>query len=367
MFVWFHCSAQTDLNNSTRMQNTGVFNPATNNFDNYITTNKPSGIEQTIVDFDFNCDEDFWTVNNNGQIQQWSLDNGTVTGGDVILTGGGKGLAFCGNLGAETFYCVNYPLTGITYYDESNGWVTIPMDYSFTNNGGYGNDQYYTGLVYDEDLGYSVNKILYYFDGTSLEIIETLETEHFRVADIAVDGLGRAWLFKGEGASSATSLQVYDSTGPITSFHISFESNHTYGLFFLDDTLYIGMGENSVNPNSITPVIINGQYAELGTPISFPNNDFFDMASCQNSNPLSINNFEVGKNEFVIFPNPTYNYAYIRGHIDVISVEVINLNGQLIETIANSNIINLINQPNGIYILRITTKKDTVYKKIIKE
>ncbi len=236
------------------------------------------------VNFDADCSKDFWTIRDNGYIQKWSIINNAITGGDTILTGGGSGLAFCGNSGAPTFYCGNYPNTGITYYDSLNNWVNIPTSVPVTNNAGYENNQYYLYPIPPS----GALKVLKYFDGLNLITIDSLQFDYFSVFDIAVDVFGRAWVFEGTGATSVNKLNVYDNTGLITSYNITFSSGHTYGSFFLNETLYVGMGSSgNPNPNSITPILIVGSTAQLGTPISFPYLNYYDMASCQD-NSLNV-------------------------------------------------------------------------------
>ncbi|MDP2688154.1 MAG: T9SS type A sorting domain-containing protein [Aequorivita sp.] len=369
-FTIFTCSlsfAQEVIPDTLKTYNNSVYNVFTNVVEPVISLKEQLVNSHNPAAFDFNCNENFWSVNNMGVIQQWSLINGTIYGGDTVLTGGGKGLALCGELGSETFYCANYPLEEITYYQEQIGWITVPTPNSYTNNGGYENSQYYMGVIFDPGSGFMVNRILYYFDGTTFETIEILETDYFTVADIAVDGLGRAWVFKGNESSTVNSLQVYDNSGLIVSFDIGFDSSHTYGSFFLNDTLFVGMGDTGINPNSITPIIINGQFAELGTPISMPPGFYNDLASCQDAQPLSINNFEMLKYEMEVFPNPTSDILHFSKNIDFISVEIINLEGKLVRTFIENSPINLAGLPNGIYILKIITVHGIVNKKVVKK
>ena len=371
IFVESPFFAQDMDTNGTLVENTDEFNASSGRFENHTGLKKQSEsiVGQKLGGFDFNCDEDFWTINEGREIQHWSLVNGVVVGGDVILTDGGSGIALSGDINNPTFYCSNYPDTDITYYDIQNGWITIPTAEALVNNGGYANDQYYMGVVFDPDLGFHVTRILYYFDGTSLEMVDELESEFFTVADISVDKLGRAWIFKGDGVSSVTSLNVYDSEGLITSFNIAFSSLAVYGSFFLNNNLYIGTSTGGVNPNSITPIVINGENAKLGTPIAFPDDQpfNFDMASCQDSNPLSINDVNILKNETHIVPNPTYDVVRLSDDIDVISVEIINSTGQLIRTIKQNNIVDFIGLPSGMYFIKIFTEEGIVNKKVLKQ
>lgn len=369
-FTIFTCSLsfpQEVIPDTLKTFNTSVYNVSTNVVEPVNFLKEQPANQHKPAAFDFNCDQNFWSVNNMGVIQQWNLINGTISGGDIVLTGGGKGLALCGELDSETFYCTNYPLEEIKYYQEQSGWITVPTSNSYTNNGGYENSQYYMGVVFDPDLGFVVNRILYYFDGTTFETIEILETDYFTVADIAVDGLGRAWVFKGNELSTVNSLQVYDNLGLIVSFDIAFDSRHTYGSFFLNDTLFVGMGDTGINPNSISPIIINGQFAELGPPISMAPGFYNDLASCQDAQPLSVTNFEMLQNEMEVFPNPTSDIIHFSKNIDFISVEILNLEGKLVRTFIEKSPINLAGLPNGIYILKIITVNGILNKKVVKK
>jgi Secretion system C-terminal sorting domain len=362
IFIWSNFSAQDTHDISSKTKNMAVFNVATGQFEKGPFVNYQSEVGQSPNDFDFDCNQEFWSITEAGEIQEWSLVNGIISGGEIVLTNAGNGVALC-NISAPTFYTTNYPDSEIRYYDPQNGWMTIPTSDPVLNNGCYGDDQFYMGVVFDPDLNFHVNRILYYFNGTSLEILEELQSDFFTVADISVDGLGRAWIFRGDGLASVKSLEVYSSTGHLMSFNIEFNSIGAYGSFFLNNRLHIGIED------SIVPIIIIGENAELGTPISFPNNqpNYVDLASCQDSSPLSIVDFEFYENELVLIPNPTSDVVKIPDHIDITLVEVISLNGQKVRTIKKNNSINLAGLPNGIYILKIFTENGSVNRKIIKK
>ena len=313
------------------------------------------------------CSSDFWTINNIGIIQQWSLINNSITGGDTIQVGGGAGLAFCGNESSPTFYCGNSPNTGIIYYDSLNNWVNIPISVILSNNGGYENHQYYMATTLDPLLGYEVNRILYYFNGLNLTIIDSLNSDYFSVFDVAVDTLGQAWVFKGNSVTSVTKLNVYNNTGLITSYNITFNSSGTYGSFFLNDTLYVGMAGNSTNPNSVTPIIITGSVAQLGNPIPFTYSSYYDMASCQNNETLTTTISELSNSDINIFPNPTNGIIYLSTPVNTINIEIYNLNGQMITKLKQKSKIDLAELTDGFYFVKIITQNREYYKKIIKQ
>jgi len=155
---------------------------------------------QLKTNFQVDATANFWTVNGQGEIQQWGSINNSITGGSIILTGGGSGSAFCSNSGLPTFYCGKAPsATGISYYNTANNWVNIPTSVKLSNNGGNRNHQYYMATGIDSIFRPRLNKVIYYFDGINLTTVESLSNgRFFSVADIAVDALGRAWAFTGD-------------------------------------------------------------------------------------------------------------------------------------------------------------------------
>ncbi len=233
-----------------------------------------------LVDSMFNCETDFFTIDGNGIIQNWSfINDSTIEGGDTVLTGGGISLAYCGDMNSPLFYSGNFPESGVSFYDEIDGWQSIPTTALISNNAGHGSHHYCMGVVSN------VNRILYYFEGNELIIVDSLVTNSFAVADLAVDEQGQAWVFVGE-FTEVSSLSVYNSSGLITTYDIAFNSAGAYGSFFLNDVLYVAIED------SIRPVIIDGNNAELGEPITFPNFDFLDMASCQNDFCVNSNSMQ---------------------------------------------------------------------------
>ncbi len=342
-----------DANNFTRTK-TDSYNASTgtyNKSNNFEISHK--WVEGESSDFDSGCSTDFYTINKNGDIQQWSLANNSISGGDTILGGGGTGLAYCGASNSPTFYSSLYPSPDIKYYDTINGWQTITTSFPVLNNGGHKNDQYYFGEV---SVG---NQVLYYFDGMNLTTIDSLDGEYFGVADIAVDPLGRAWVFKG-GLTSVTSLDVYDKTGLTLSYPITFWSSGAYGSFFLNDTLYVGIKD------SIKPIIITGSVAQCGTSISFKNDNFYDMASCQRKEPASTSISELANSDINIFPNPTNGIINLSTPAGIINVEIYDLKGQIIVKSKQAHKIDLTDLPDGMYFMRIITKNGEYNKKIIK-
>ena len=69
--------------------------------------------------------------------------------------------------------------------------------------------------------------------------------------------------------------------------------------------------------------------------------------------------------KYRVFPNPTTGLIQISGE-KITGIQVLDHNGSLIDN-ANSSSIDLSEQPEGIYYLRITTEQGVVTKKILKK
>lgn len=308
------------------------------------------------------CNTDFWTITADGDIQQWSLSNGAISGGDIILSGGGISLSYCGNSNAPTFFTDNWNQgeIGINYYDPDSGWINIPTANRVQDNGGHLMDQYYTVVG-------GVIQYVNYWDGTNLRVIDSLPGEFFAgIFDIGVDTSGHAWIFTASSpGTDIDSLKVYDQDGRINSY--SFQYNiQGYGSFFLNGTLYLGTLQDS-----IFPVIIDGSTAQLGIGIPFPSNNFTDMASCQateSTTPVS----EYSSTLIKTFPNPTDgNFSIDFGeHHEIVKVTVTDLGGKSILSgiYKNCQLLNLnLEEPAGIYLLIIESGNKRVVTRLVKE
>ena len=303
--------------------------------------------------FNFNCNTDFFTTTFDGFIQQWSLNNGTITGGDTILSGGGTSLSFCGASDTPTFYSNDWSTVGVRYYDPGSGWITIPTGEAIDNGGGHGNDIYYK-------VEGAVIQIVKYWDGTNLSTVDFLDGEFFAgTHDIAVDTLGQAWVFTGSVPWDADSIKVYNQNGQIQSYSVQFDQT-AHGSFFLNDTLYIGTGENT-----IYPVVIDGDEAVLGNAIPFASNNFTDMASCQRAEmPNSVG--ELSNPQIKLYPNPTDGFVVIDGDLEGAQVSVFSSAGQFIDVEIKDGMLDLGGYPAGVYFVRIRMDVGLEYYKVVK-
>lgn len=208
----------------------------------------------------------------------WTVSNNTIVGGDtVLLTGDRGGLALCGpDPNNPTFFCSNSLSNTFMYYNpNTTNWTYITAPFTPpSNNGGFEGHQYYM-----EGLDR-----LYYYDGFNFSLVPG-QNDRIRVADVAVDTLGQAWVFTGQAtAPIATELRVYNPSGLVASYPVNINTDFYYGLFFLNNVLHIARGHTE----DIIPIIISGGAVTFGMPKSFPplpQNVFYaDAASCRCSN-----------------------------------------------------------------------------------
>ena len=306
-----------------------------------------------------NCSEAFWTVNEDGKIQQWKLVDTTVSGGETILYGFSPGLAWCGAENDYTFFSTSYPNSGILYYDNaSSGWISIPTIAPVLNNGCSGFHQYYMGTT-----GIFSN-ILYYFDGANLDALDTLQSDFYTVADIAVDSAGRAWVFRGEDVTYSKYVDVYDKNGKILTYTIDFNTYNGYGSMFLGNTLYVALGSsNPEHPNSIVPILLDGDKAIPGIPVPFPDQQYTDLANCRGSGSSAVSGTLSG--DLQVYPNPTTGEVRIEG-ANVEGAAVYNIHGMRTAQPASGHIVDLSGMPDGIYFLHIAAGGRQYIRKMVK-
>ncbi len=76
---------------------------------------------------------------------------------------------------------------------------------------------------------------------------------------------------------------------------------------------------------------------------------------------------EENMNELSIYPNPTNNLLNIQSSTQIQSVEVLNIQGQLVIKEGNVNQINVSSLTNGVYMIRIATDNGVKVQKFVKE
>ncbi|CAM3975476.1 endonuclease [Flavobacterium antarcticum] len=125
---------------------------------------------------------------------------------------------------------------------------------------------------------------------------------------------------------------------------------------------YLGNANNAYGQGNRNPFIDNpylatliwgGQVAENRWPNVYLTAPIFDL-----------------NDDLVVYPNPTNNHRIsIATEIKLDEIQLININGQIMQQIKNPAVINnsysVENIPQGFYILRITADDQTVVKKVI--
>lgn len=108
-------------------------------------------------------------------------------------------------------------------------------------------------------------------------------------------------------------------------------------------------------------------YLENGNPYLIPGGNNIIGYRITGTDNISSTNIQ----DFIIYPNPAEDYLYITYKAPVTSIQVFNLSGKELirkHPDASGNCIIPVNQLNsGVYILQITTDKETKTKKFIKK
>lgn len=83
------------------------------------------------------------------------------------------------------------------------------------------------------------------------------------------------------------------------------------------------------------------------------------------SGTTAVESFETG-DEITIFPNPAKNIFHVKGN-NITEIEILNLAGSLVLKNNSTTRIDMTDQKNGIYLVRIKQGNKTVVKKLVKE
>lgn len=304
-------------------------------------------------DLVYECDTVFWTTSTTGEIRQWNLIGNQVTGGNVVLTGGGPGLAFGGPADNLTLYSSGSTNAVKKYNFTTLAWETMPTAYNTVNIGAYHEAIY---------CMYGLSS-LYYFDGINLNAIPNSTAPNlYGTADIAVDSSGNAWVFLSNDNGMIYCVQKFNASGLLATYNfgVQFSSNGCYGSFFINDKLYVGRTDGI-----IIPIDINGTSASTGTSIPFPYNNYGDMASCNRIAPLNVPDIDLTK--ITISPNPTKDIFNINTNENISSIVIYSIDGKLVKTIHDSKSIDISDLADSTYLLKITSEKNTFNKFIVKK
>ncbi|MDP2388525.1 MAG: T9SS type A sorting domain-containing protein [Bacteroidota bacterium] len=316
----------------------------------------------------------FWAINGSGQIIKFNLNGNSVVQDSIITSGvPGNSLAICSNLTggptSPTFYTTGFSGNSVSYYDGNNTWSSFSQlsSYSISNSCGVNNNLYFI-----------TTSSLVKFDGTIFSTHYNFNGVINTAADISADNAGNIYLLTGSGSSAQT--QFIDVISPagilIKRYNLEFNSNHLYGNFILNNTLYLGLGSfNQVYPNTLVPVTFSPDSAFLGTPIPMPAGDWYDLASCNIGSMVSIKTSEtVASSVFQIYPNPAnekISFTLKRSQdLQNAYVSICNIYGHslLKEPILQLKTeLDISNLEKGVYMIKFSNKEKEEVQKIIKE
>uniref|UniRef100_UPI004049C941 T9SS type A sorting domain-containing protein n=1 Tax=Fluviicola sp. TaxID=1917219 RepID=UPI004049C941 len=75
----------------------------------------------------------------------------------------------------------------------------------------------------------------------------------------------------------------------------------------------------------------------------------------------------VEKITFSVFPNPSTDVVYVTGNKSIQSLSLVSTTGHLLQTVNNTNSMQLVDFPAGTYFLVVSTGTQQVTKRIIKK
>ncbi len=255
----------------------------------------------------------FWAVTTNGDIEEMEINGGNIISNGIILSGGiDPSLAYCNNLNGGSFsptFLTTYHNRYVSTYNGTSwdsslvGINTGP--YKLVNASGSGPYSYF--MVVDTTPPAKVIAVTM-FNGASFTTVYSFAPNRTNtVADMAVDANGNCWLFAGQANTAQTdTIVVISPTGLVVKkIPFSLGTSNGFGMFLMNGIIYIGFGSsNALYPNSLLPITILGNTANLGTALPLPAStlNYGDLAGCNAGTPLSIN--ENAANKLRIYPNP---------------------------------------------------------------
>lgn len=72
-------------------------------------------------------------------------------------------------------------------------------------------------------------------------------------------------------------------------------------------------------------------------------------------------------NDIIVFPNPATNQINLKTTAQIVSVQLIDMKGQVLRSWENQQQLNIQNLPKGLYILKVTTSENTQSVRFVKE
>ena len=329
------------------------------------------------IDYDgIRCNPNTFFAVLNSSILEFYLTGNTVSPPTTLLTGPVLGVAYCNNLDGGSFSPTIYSneqLSNFQNYYNGTSWVYTSTTSVTYNPGGYKNYLYYEEG--NPNGGPSQNILKY--NGTGYTVIySAMQNKFIDVADLAVDSLGNIWFTISSDLSNfiSDSIDVVSPSGQlIAQYPFVFNCYHAYGSFILNNTFYIGLGSsNSVYPNSLIPVTIINNTPTIGIRVYMPNDNFYDLASCNVGSPIAGIN-DKPENKFNIFPIPlsskssiVFNREQMNSVLKIFDIIGVELSSTHFS--GKDMIIEKGNLKSGVYIVQIIDNKNNIInRKLIVE
>ncbi len=315
----------------------------------------------------------FWAVCND-TIYEYELGIDTVIPtGNILAEVHTNSLAIGYNLNNQgpgtTFYATN----GTTQPKFYNGqdWVNaapLLQTGSLANPGAYKNYCYY---YYYRSGKASVLR----YTGSAFDTVYQFPQGKDALGDLVVDTLGNAIVFThvlaNPFAPSDSILIVSPQGGVIKKYPFVFDLYNNYGAFYLNNTVYLGLGAaNTTNPNTLIPITLTETTATAGNAIAMPDSLFKDLAACNGG--LFTGIAELNKSvSLEIYPNPatyniTINWEYTTNKIG--NLFVFDTSGKQIlsaDKISPRYILSTQNMANGLYFIQVVFEENVSNKKLI--
>jgi hypothetical protein len=264
-------------------------------------------------------------------------------------------------IGFDTTICSSSMINTYTYSNWTSGSGSgFQGGYQIFKNG----IQVYSDYGYEADFK-RCEDIIFINDSVGFIAVHTQSAPRlYKTIDYGV-----SWSYIGGGAPNYFGTYIineshaYLVTQYANSLYITKCSDIPPSNFFiLDDTIntsiYINdtiIGNSLCNIDSLKILINN----DLDTIIYHINFTFISVG-IPKDNLIS--------NSIKLFPNPTSNQLSIDTDLEISEINIIDITGKNIKTIKpNTNLVNVADLSVGIYFIKVTTDKETITQKFVKQ
>lgn len=165
----------------------------------------------------------------------------------------------------------------------------------------------------------------------------------------------------GDGAAISLAdwqvLGLDENTEIAEDLDLIFVDSDLYDLHLIEDSQAIDAG------TALVTEVVENDIDDNPRPIG----DSFDIGAYEYAAELSLPNCSA--NSIHLYPNPATDFIkldYNHSSIVISSIELIDLNGDIIQTFGSKEYLDLATIPTGIYLIRINVNSDSaIYKKVL--